>query len=359
MSIYLYFSICLIIFVVGTCEINRNHQPVSSQKYIRNPDSGHKKSSTKVPNGKRSGHIKEIRDRRRLEFESSPYVAPMLNMDCGDMTGYPCQLYMQQYLNTYVYVNRSYNKIILPVANDADKPLPIEVVVTFDDLVNVDIVSGTMSVSIFIDYFWPDAFFSWNSSLTDNDDFIVVPNDMLWIPDIILYNAIGGFHSQIDEAAVFLDNTGLAWWSGRGVVTFSCNFDVRDFPFDSQKCSAEFSSWIYSLNNINITHAGVDVLDSFTNLAWEVETVSGHRDIRLLWGGAYSYSFAVFDVSIKRYSNHYWTSAIFPAIVITSIVLSGLWLTDFGPRISLSVTGLLTIIAIQVGSLCMYLCVYL
>jgi len=137
--------------------------------------------------------LDERREGRRLED-----VNVNLAMDCGNTTGYACQLYMQEFLYTYVYVNKSYDRLILPVRNDTEKPIDVTIVVTFVDLVSVDTVAGTMTVSLFIDYIWTDAFMSWDSSLTDNDGFIVVPNDMLWIPDIIIFNSIGGFRSQID-----------------------------------------------------------------------------------------------------------------------------------------------------------------
>lgn len=289
-------------------------------------------------------HHARISSARELEYK---YVSEPLNMNCNGQVGYPCQLYMQEFLNTYVNINHSYNKIILPVENRGER-VDIDVVITFVDLVNVDTVSGTMTVYVFIDYIWKDVHMRWDPALTDNDDFIVIPNDLLWIPDIILYNAVNGFDSHVDETAVFLDATGVVWWSGRGVFTFSCTYDVNDFPFDSQTCTAEFSSWIYSLNNINITTAQVDVLSSFSNLAWEIDDVSGRRETKLLWGGAYTYTFGLYDVTITRYYSHYVSSAIIPAVVITIIVLASLWMKEFSSRLSLSVTGLLTMIAIQV-----------
>lgn len=294
--------------------------------------------------------VQNVLDQRRADRklkDTSGDTSVNLDMDCGSMTGYPCQLYMQEYLNTYVYINRSYDRLILPVRNNAEKPIDVSIVVTFVDLVSVDTVGGTMTASIFIDYLWNDVFMTWNKSLTDNDGFILVPTEMLWIPDIIIYNAIGGFHSQIDAEAVFLSSDGEAWWSGRGVMTYACTFDVTDFPFDSHTCTTEFSSWVYSINNINISSVGVEVLESFDNLAWQVDSVTGRRQEMLLWNGAYRYTFGMFDVTVSRYYEHYINSAIFPSIIITSIVLSSLFMGDFGNRLSMAVTGLLTVIAIQ------------
>lgn len=72
----------------------------------------------------------------------------------------------------------------------------------------------------------------------------------------------------------------------------SCSYNVRDFPVDSQTRTAEFSS----LSNINITTSTAFVLDSSQNLAWSVDDVSDRREIKLLWGGAYTYTLRLFDI---------------------------------------------------------------
>lgn len=276
--------------------------------------------------------------------------APMLNMNCNNLTGYACELYILEYLNEYIYVNKSYNRLIVPTFNKSNRPIDVVIIITFVDLININTITGTITTSVFIDYFWNDCFMHWNSELTDGNNFILINNDLLWIPDIALYNAIDGFYSSIDSAAVFLSSDGTVWWSGRGVTTFSCTFDVTDFPFDSHTCTAEYASWIYSINNINITQVNAIVLDTFQNLAWKVNSVKGERKIIYLWNGQYKYPFGLFHINITRYYEHYVSSAIYPSIIITSIVLSSLYMgNDYGNRLALSVTGFLTIIAIQVN----------
>ena len=211
---------------------------------------------------------KARQERRALSEGKSSGGAP-LDMNCGDLTGYDCQLYIQDYLDTYINVNESYNKLLRPVTQE--KPiLEVDLVVTFVDLLNINTKAGSMTVYAFIDYIWSDAYLHWDESLTDNDDFHVIPNDLVYIPDIIAYNAIGGYATGLDAVATFLSSDGTVWWSARGFVTTQCHFDVTDFPFDSQTCEIDFSSWIFSVNNINISGVHLDVLSTFDNLAWEV-----------------------------------------------------------------------------------------
>lgn len=281
------------------------------------------------------------------KLSSTQNEAVPLDMDCGDQTGYSCMLYIQNFLNTYVNVNRSYDKTILPVETNSDI-LDIEIVITFADLVDVDIIQGTMTTSIHINYLWKDAHMTWNSSLTDGVDFIPVPLDLLWMPDIQIYNAIGGFNQRLDVVTIELQSDGTMWWAGRGVVTFSCEYDLKDFPFDSQLCSPAFASWLYSLNYVNISKVGIEVGPDFNNLAWNIDSVEGYRELVPLFSGEYIYTFGIYNIAITRYYNYYMASAILPALLITCVVLCSLWMHVYITRLSLCVTGMLTMTAIQV-----------
>ena len=192
-----------------------------------------------------------------------------LDMDCAGRVGYACQLYIQQFLNTYINENQSYHRVLRPVLKE-NIVLDVDIVVTFVELVDIDTKRGTMTVYVFIDYLWRDAFLHWDASRTDDDSFHVVPNGLIYVPDVIAYNTIGGYASGLDAVAQFLSSDGTAWWSARGIVTTSCLFDVTAFPFDSQHCDMDFSSWIFSERRINISEVHIDVLPSFDNLAWEV-----------------------------------------------------------------------------------------
>lgn len=113
------------------------------------------------------------------------------------------------------------------------------------------------------------------------------------------------------------------------------------------KLFIEFASWAYPDYQLNITSVVLDVDDNFNNLAWNVDSVSSGRFVTTLWD-VYDYSFAQYVVKISRYSGHYVRTSILPALLTTMIVLCGLWVNTIPARLSLSVTGFLTNIAVQV-----------
>lgn len=270
-----------------------------------------------------------------------------INCDAIGATGYACRNYMLAYLNEFVFVNGTYDQIQLPVPTSAGIP-QVDLLVTFIDLLEIDVVTGTMTTSLFIDMFWNDEIIpQWNASLTDGIDELLVPNGLLWEPDVQVYNSIGGYFDQVTSYCVFLDPDGSVWWSGRGMFTFSCEFDVTHFPFDSQSCQIQFASWLYSLNSMNISSATMDIAPSFSNLAWEVDSVTAAREVVMQWV-IYPFPYGIYTISVTRYSSHYVNTTILPALIITIIVIVGLFVPDHASRLSLCVTGLLTVIAIQV-----------
>ena len=62
----------------------------------------------------------------------------------------------------------------------------------------------------------------------------------------------------------------------------------------------------------------------------------------------YQYDYAVYTINLSRYSNYYISTAIIPSLLITGLTLLALWIRDLGSRLAMGVTGLLTLVAVQV-----------
>lgn len=170
-----------------------------------------------------------------------------LDMRCDGLLSAECLNYMQNYVRDYINVDRKYsrdnipvklpyNKLDPPTEGDSYDTMEAEMLVTFHDLISVDTVSGSITLSIFMDLYWEDQLLSWNSSNTQGNAELILPVGMIWNPDFVVYNAIGG--SNMEKATLFLYADGSVNYSGKGVVTVACTFDLLHFPFDTQTCSA-------------------------------------------------------------------------------------------------------------------------
>jgi nicotinic acetylcholine receptor, invertebrate len=174
--------------------------------------------------------------------------------------------------------------------------------------------------------------------------------DWLWQPDILLYNSVDREAMSWKTGQIYLYNDGTVWYSATAVVVISCTYDVRKFPFDTQTCSPLFASWSFADYELNISSVQVETNDaSFNNLAWKVDSVVASREVITQWE-VYNFSFGIFYITISRHSNYYITSIIMPTLIVTGIVISGLFMSNVYSRLSLGITGLLTVIAIQVSA---------
>ncbi|XP_011885201.1 PREDICTED: neuronal acetylcholine receptor subunit alpha-3-like [Cercocebus atys] len=80
-----------------------------------------------------------------------------------------------------------YNEIIRPVANVSD-PVIIHFEVSMSQLVKVDEVNQIMETNLWLKQIWNDYKLKWNPSDYGGTEFMRVPAQKIWKPDIVLYN---------------------------------------------------------------------------------------------------------------------------------------------------------------------------
>lgn len=291
-------------------------------------------------------------------FSATSAESLLKDMNCSSLTGTRCLNHMRSYMRDQLLLSEEYNALSLPVERpywdsnprpeeDTDySAVSIRLSVTFNDLTTVDMVTGSVVVQAYIDMHWTDTFATWDPEWTDGFESLNIDSSLLWMPDVILYNAVGSYEDMMGAPAIFLYSNGTVWWSGKGMLVFSCTFDTTDFPFDEQKCVADFASWIYTTYQLNITDVTYAQSDHFDNLAWEVKRIEAKR-VQVVQWEIYDFAFASYTLTIERYATHYLQTAIIPSIVVTYTTLLALWIPTVQSRLGLSITGLLTIIAIQ------------
>ena len=269
------------------------------------------------------------------------------------------------------YTENSYHKNTIP-RQDIKNPLNVTSYLTFNSLTTIDQVSGTVEAAVYFDILWYDEFIYWDSKWTDGIDSLYIPSDLVWTPDILLINAVSDFTKMLQTTEIYLESDGYMWWGRPGLIAFSCDFSLTDFPFDKQTCSPIFGSYKYSQSYIRLyfdTPPFV-VSSSFVSSEWNVDDISASRiekDIQFY--GIYDY--LIWDLHITRYTSFYISSAIVPEVTVpisnflfcvsllaqllsfftkvtvTAITLLALWISDINSRLGLAVTGLLTVVAVQ------------
>lgn len=256
-----------------------------------------------------------------------------------------CELHIRNTLQSYVSDGK-YSASTIPIGGDGG-PLETFVWMTFQSISGVSIIEGTISLSVFVDIVWFDAFLTWDPELTLGIESIYIRPELVYNPDFILYNAVGNYADMLSSQVIEWYADGGLWNSRQGQITFACNFLLTQFPADSQTCTAEFASFLYPSDGLlfleppdyleydiptNLTQ--VVVMPSFTSSEWKVKGVTGETNLRPLYGTYYS--FATFSVELKRYPQYYLATAVYPDTMVTIITILGIAI-HLLERVSLSV----------------------
>ncbi|CAM9137675.1 unnamed protein product, partial [Ectocarpus fasciculatus] len=245
----------------------------------------------------------------------------------------------------------SYSVRNIPVA-DPSESIDVGAFLTFFHLTEVNQVEGRLTMSIYIDLFWKDYYIHWDPKWCDGIEALFVDPELLWKPDIQLYNTIGVYEETMDQTSnLWIEYDNDVWWSRPGAIASACVFDLKSFPFDSQTCNLTFGSFMYDELMLNFSlynYEGMGdtvVRPGFQSLTWEIDSVSAHQVREVIYG--YDFTLLTWQIDMSRYYGYYISNAILPSLCVTLISLGALWIPDVQNRLALAVTALLTIVAVQ------------
>jgi hypothetical protein len=279
-------------------------------------------------------------------------VLSYIDADCiaNNLTNYgDCEHYVREQVNTFLATSRSYSSGTIPSIDGS--AINMSVQMSFNHILSVDQVAGTVTLAVYLDLMWYDQYINWNVSATTNVTVIDTPSDSVWKPDFDMYNGVESLSDSLRDKPVTIYNDGFMWWSRPGTITYTCDFNLLYFPYDTQYCTAVFSNFQYTIDVVDIYpySPAVVVNSNFKSSAFEVRSVSCTRSVETYYEvGDWEYSFLKYTVELHRYPHTYLDSAMFPIIVVTLMTIIVLYITDINARLGCAVTGLLTIIAIQV-----------
>lgn len=259
------------------------------------------------------------------------------------------------------YISSSgYNTANVPVLSADDLPIQVSTSITFVSVVTVDQINGIVVISVFVDLYWRDAYLTWNESLTSKDIIGVIglDHELIWTPDFVLFNAQSNSASTLNPAIAYIYPDGSIWWSRQGVISFNCNFNLKDFPYDEQYCELIYGSFTFGTNQLEYKFTSASnppdaynsiqpptvIQSGFTVTQYDIAGILTSSFIQELWG--YSFTYLKWTINLRRYPQYYMQSAVYPSLFITLSALFALWIDDISIRISVAVTALLAVIAV-------------
>jgi len=231
-----------------------------------------------------------------------------------------------------------------------------EMAILFNNIKSIDMIAGTITVSVNLDILWFDQLLSWDADSAGSIYKVFIPQEWLWVPDITMLNAAEDFDSGVTQTDLLVHNNGLVWQSRPATISSSCMFDFSMFPFDTQTCELIFASTNYHLDQFNLelypldsvfmTAAGLARSSTFWSSEYDIVGITTRRELCYT---IYGYvPRLIYAITFSRYTTYYYASAILPCISITVVALLALFIDDINSRLAVAITSLLAIMAVMV-----------
>ncbi|KAK2865659.1 hypothetical protein Q7C36_001715 [Tachysurus vachellii] len=256
--------------------------------------------------------------------------------------------YAQKLLNNLM---ENYSKALRPV-EDTDKALNVTLQITLSQIKDMDERNQVLTTYLWVRQIWHDAYLRWDKDVYDGLEVIRIPSDLVWRPDIVLYNNANEEDSSgPPDTNVVLRYTGEITWDAPAITKSTCVVDVSYFPFDSQQCNLTFGSWTYNGNQVDINMGGLesgDLSDFVENVEWECHGMPAVRNVIMYGCCSDPYPDITYTVLLKRRSSFYIYNLLLPCFLISFLAPLGFYLpADSGEKVSLGVTVLLALTVFQ------------
>ncbi|XP_062869600.1 neuronal acetylcholine receptor subunit alpha-4b [Trichomycterus rosablanca] len=238
-----------------------------------------------------------------------------------------------------------YNKLSRPVENISDVVL-VHFGLSIAQLIDVDEKNQMMTTNVWVKQEWSDYKLRWNPEEFENVTSIRIPSELIWRPDIVLYNnADGDFAvTHLTKAQVFHD--GRVKWKPPAIYKSSCSIDVTFFPFDQQNCKMKFGSWTYDRAKIDLVSmdSDVDQMDYWESGEWVIINAVGKYNIKKYECCTEIYPDITFYFIIRRLPLFYTINLIIPCLLISCLTVLVFYLpSECAEKITLCISVLLSL----------------
>ncbi|XP_059566921.1 5-hydroxytryptamine receptor 3A isoform X1 [Myotis daubentonii] len=239
----------------------------------------------------------------------------------------------------------NYKKGVRPV-RDWRRPTTVSIDVIVYAILNVDEKNQVLTTYIWYRQYWTDEFLQWNPEDFDNITKLSIPTDSIWVPDILI-NEFVDVGKSPDIPYVYVGHQGeVQNYKPLQVVT-ACSLDIYNFPFDVQNCSLTFTSWLHTIQDINISlwrppeKVKFDKSVFMNQGEWELLGVlTQFREFSMESSNCYAEM--KFYVVIRRRPLFYAVSLLLPSIFLMVMDIVGFYLPpESGERVSFKITLLL------------------
>ena len=211
----------------------------------------------------------------------------------------------------------NYNTNAVPRTDD--EPIEIDITFYLMSLVRFDETEETLVSAAWLSLSWQDEFLKWSENPDyENITVLYLKQKEIWRPDILLLNTVEDYELLgADDRLVEVTNEGEILWEPGHRFRSACNPNINHYPFDTQKCELQFSTWTHIDSIVNFkTETDKIFLDDFEeNGEWEIIKSSGK--CRISEGEGYSLSQFIVSLTLQRRRTYYVLTVCVPIIILS------------------------------------------
>ncbi|XP_019625375.1 PREDICTED: neuronal acetylcholine receptor subunit alpha-10-like [Branchiostoma belcheri] len=225
-------------------------------------------------------------------------------------------------------------------------------------IVEVDAKKQILTANLWLHMMWYDPRLEWNKADYGNVTTLVVPDERVWKPDVVLYQNADSAFDGWAKMHVLINNDGTVVWEHPAIVMSACEMDVSAFPFDSQVCTLTFGPWVQDATEVlmisdsaasNLKHFSANVGAS----GWDVLSLNA-RDQKVSYDGVYwgttpkNFSETDITIHLRRKPTFYVFNLLLPCVLLAVMMAATFLLPiDNGEKVSFGVSILLALVVFQ------------
>ncbi|CAJ0575773.1 unnamed protein product, partial [Mesorhabditis spiculigera] len=262
-----------------------------------------------------------------------------------------------------------YDKDVPPM--EGDELLLINITLNSFRLLDMDEVEETIQYQNEFLMMWFDPTLGWDRRLFPDYDseYVMVPEDQLWIPDVIYYSTIDSEPILTPkDSLVMIRYDGWVRVSVPATITVPCTLRLQDFPYDEQHCNITLGSWIFTEEQITVVpneqkivptpQSNIGQLPSIEytgNSEWQLLSIDVSQIVEDISGDG-NYSLILYEVRLKRKPVYYVMVIQTPTLIIGTVTIFGMftphsqrmerWQTvELGLNMLLAITMMLNLVS--------------
>ncbi|XP_068172485.1 neuronal acetylcholine receptor subunit alpha-7-like [Antennarius striatus] len=243
----------------------------------------------------------------------------------------------------YVDLMSRYNPLVRPISNDSHT-LTVNFGLSLMQIMDVDEKNQVLTTNIWLRMYWYDNYLQWDPSQYGDVNAVRLPYDLIWKPDILLYNSADERFDASFHTNILVNSSGTCSYLPPGIFKSICYIDVRWFPFDVQRCELKFGSWTHGGFSLDLKMMEADITSYTPNGEWDLVEIPGRINQRSYDCCKETYPDITYTIVMRRRTVFYGLNLLLPCILISTLALLVFLLpADSGEKISLGITVLLSL----------------